>query len=122
MGLSNVLTGEERLYAMLYHDACLLVAQIHVHGEEPDPFAVRGGFCNVWQSCLGIDGWEALYSTLPHPTHTTTTAWRERIRERQGSELHEYRMLECGTHATSVAIRIAPYNFHRTVEAEDSVS
>ena len=35
-------------------------------------------------------------------------------------ELHEYRMLECGTHATSVAIRIAPSTF--TIEAERILS
>ena len=29
----------------------------------------------MWQSCLGIDGWEALYSTLPHPHDDDGVAW-----------------------------------------------
>ena len=91
--------------------------------EEEEVFAMCGN--HVSESTDDGRHFIALYRPrLPGvciPTHATTTAWRGRFREGQGSELHEYRLPGCGTHATSVAIRIAPYNFHRTVEAEDSV-
>ena len=81
-------------------------------------FAERGGFCNVWQSCLGIDGWEALYSTLPHPHDDDGVAWAY-----PGTTGESYMNTAClNAGITQPLLRLASHLTTFTIEAERILS